>query len=95
MEFEQILCEVGDRIATVTLNRPSGKFISVTFGPNGSGTATPGVDYAFPSFGIVAFGPDLTGVGPITRTFTWYHRWKEKDGYSSSRSGSRSLKKPT
>ena len=55
----------------ISLSHPSGKFVSVTYGPNGTGSATPGLDYDPAAFGVLGFGPDPTGVGPTSVSFTW------------------------
>jgi hypothetical protein len=56
---------------TISLTHPSGKLISVNYGPNGGGSATAGVDYNATAFSFVAFGPALTGVGPTSVSFQW------------------------
>lgn len=55
----------------LSLTHPSGKLVSVSYGPNGNGSATPAMDYNLTAFGVVAFGPDLTGVGPTLFSFQW------------------------
>ena len=55
---------------TITLDRPSGKNVSFTYGPTSGGTATTPEDYLV-VFNVQSLAPDITGVGPISTTVTW------------------------
>lgn len=55
---------------TITLDRPSGKNVSFTYGPTSGGTATTPEDYLI-IFNVKSLAPDITGVGPISATVAW------------------------
>ncbi|MCB0194370.1 MAG: hypothetical protein KDJ65_20640 [Anaerolineae bacterium] len=55
---------------TITLDRPSGKNNSFTYGPTSGGTATTPDDY-LDIFNVGSFALDIAGVSPISTTVIW------------------------